>query len=207
MYAAQLVRRSCEVSGRRLVLIGAASRARFEMLRAEPYGYEALVDYRDADWPEQVRRLAGGDGVDFAYDCISEGESVKKAASTLREGGKIAVVRSRKSGAWVAAEGELRSEPIYGAVWEGLGVEIQYQGFVVPAPAEARRFAASFYSWLSGGGRLEPNPIRLMPGGLDRVVPDGFSLLGTGRVSDRQRDGTDWLRPISAEKLVYKIQE
>ncbi|KAK4038798.1 ToxD-like protein [Parachaetomium inaequale] len=99
------------------------------------------------------------------------------------------------------------TEPIYGAVWEGLGVEIQYQGFVVPASAEARRFAATFYKWLSKGGKLEANPIRLMPGGLDRVVDDGFVLLGSGTMEARQRDRTEeWMRPISAEKLVYRVR-
>lgn len=206
MYAAQLVRRSCEASGRRLVLIGTASRARWGMLRAAPYGYDELVDYRDADWVERVRAVAGGEGVDFAYDCISEGETVKCVARTLREGGKMAIVRSRQGGAWTAGEGELPTEPIYGAVWEGLGEEIQYQGFVVPASEAAKNFATDFYGWLSGGGELRPNPIRLMPGGLDRVVPDGFMLLGSGAMEARQRDRTEeWMKPISAEKLVYQI--
>ncbi|KAK4241174.1 hypothetical protein C8A03DRAFT_41359 [Achaetomium macrosporum] len=186
MYAAQLVRRSCEVSGQRLVLIAAASRGRWDMLRAAPYGYDALVDYRDPDWPAQT---------------------VKLVASTLREEGKMAVVRSRQGGAWAATREELRTEPIYGAVWEGLGVEIQYQGFVVPASEKARRFAVAFYKWLSEGGRLEANPIRLMPGGLDRIVPDGFSLLGSGTTETRQQNRTeDWMKPISAEKLVYRVR-
>jgi NADPH:quinone reductase-like Zn-dependent oxidoreductase len=167
-----------------------------------------LVDYREADWPEQVRRLAGGDGVDFAYDAISEGETVKKVASTLKEGGRMAIVRSRQGRAWAASEEGLTVEPIYGAVWEGLGAEIQYQGFVVPASPKAKEFAAAFYKWLSQGGKLEPNPIRLMPGGLDRVVEDGFSLLGTGTMEDRGRDRKEeWMRPISAEKLVYRVRE
>lgn len=75
LYAAQLVRHSAVASGRPLKLIGAASKARFEMLRAEPYLYDGLVDYHDADRPEQVRQLAGGGGVGvhFAYDTISRG--------------------------------------------------------------------------------------------------------------------------------------
>lgn len=68
----------------------------------------------------------------------------------------------------------------YGAVWEGLGVDIAYENMVVPAPPEARDFAVSFYRWLSSRTGLEANPIRVMPGGLDRVVPDGFALLGPG---------------------------
>jgi hypothetical protein len=132
---------------------------------------------------------------------------VKRVAGTLKKGGKMAIVRSREGGAWAAGEGELPTEPIYGAVWEGLGVEIQYQGFVVPESAEARKFAVAFYKWLSEGGKLEGNPIRLMPGGLDRVVDDGFVLLGPGTMDARQRDrAEEWMRPISAEKLVYRVR-
>lgn len=46
-----------------------------------------------------------------------------------------------------------------------------------------------------------------MPGGLDKVIPDGFSLLGSGSVSERVKLARDeeYMRPISAEKLVYTI--
>jgi len=46
-----------------------------------------------------------------------------------------------------------------------------------------------------------------MPGGLDRVVPDGFALLGSSGVSARNlADRTEkHMRPISAEKLVYVL--
>ena len=71
LFAAQLVRHSLKGSGRRFVLIGAASPARFNLLKTEPYSYDHLVDYHDIDWPEQVRTLTGG-GAHYAYDCISE---------------------------------------------------------------------------------------------------------------------------------------
>jgi hypothetical protein len=46
-----------------------------------------------------------------------------------------------------------------------------------------------------------------MPGGLEKVVPDGFALLGSGSVSERAKLARDeeYMRPISAEKLVYTI--
>ena len=85
-------------------------------------------------------------------------------------------------------------------------------GSVLPANPDAHSFAKDFYAFLSSPGpsgkaRLEPNPVRLMPGGLERVVPDGFALLGSGSVSQRTRLGRseDYMRPISGEKLVYKI--
>lgn len=203
MYVAQLVRRSAEVSGKRVRLIGAASPQNWDMLRAEPYGYETLVDYRDQSWPEQVGQASGG-GVHFAYDSISEGSTVRDVSSTLRQGGKMAVVRSRESGAW-DTEGVL-AEAIYGAAWEGLGEDIEYQKFVVRSSPAKRSFATAFYKWLSDGGLLHPNPIRVMPGGLDKVVEDGFVLLGT-KVSDRSHDRIEeHMRPISGEKLVYTVE-
>jgi hypothetical protein len=76
----------------------------------------------------------------------------------------------------------------------------------VPESLEARDFAVSFYMWLSNGAALQPNPIRLMPGGLESVVADGFALLGPGLMKDRAQGRTEaWLKPVSAEKLVYKI--
>jgi NADPH:quinone reductase-like Zn-dependent oxidoreductase len=204
LYAAQLVRRSAEAHDTTIKLFGAASPSNFDMLKAPPYEYDHLVDYHDAKWPEQVLRYTDGAGVHFAYDCISEGTSVSQVCHSLRSGGKMAVVRSRAGGAWMADD--LATEPIYGAVWEGLGVEVQYQGMTVPESLEARDFAVSFYMWLSNGAALQPNPIRLMPGGLESVVADGFALLGPGLMKDRAQGRTEaWLKPVSAEKLVYKI--
>jgi hypothetical protein len=47
-----------------------------------------------------------------------------------------------------------------------------------------------------------------MPGGLDRVIPDGFQLLGLTLIAERkeeQKRNEDFMRPISAEKLVYRV--
>lgn len=203
MYVAQLVRRSAEVSGKQVRLIGAASPRNWDMLRAEPYRYDTLVDYHVHSWPEQVRQASGG-GVHFAYDCISEGSTVRDVSSTLRQGGKMAVVRSREAGAW-DAEGIL-TEPVYGAVWEGLGEDIEYQNLVVRTSPAKRSFATAFYKWLSDGGLLQPNPVRVMPGGLQNVVEDGFVLLGTGVSSRHHNRKEEHMRPISGEKLVYTIE-
>lgn len=46
-----------------------------------------------------------------------------------------------------------------------------------------------------------------MPGGLERIVEDGFVLFGAGKVSERSSTDSrpEWMRPISAEKMVYNI--
>jgi NADPH:quinone reductase-like Zn-dependent oxidoreductase len=206
LYAAQMARISATASGKRIKLFGAASQGRWEFLRAEPYCYDYLVDYRDNDWPNQVKALSGGTGIHYAYDALSEGDSVARVASTLAVNGKMAIVRSREGGAWKGDN--LSMEPVYGAVWEGLGEEVQYQGLTVGKSPAARAFAIAFYRWLSValGSDLKPVPIRLMPGGLENVVKDGFALLGAGGMEDRQVNRTEeWMKPVSAEKLVYNL--
>lgn len=209
MYAAQLVHSipTFATDGRPVVLIGAASKARFDVLKQGPYSYDHLVDYREAEWPIQVLNFTGRNGVDFAYDCISESSTVEQTASVLNGKGKMAIVRSREGGAWESADFRTDIEPSYGAVWEGLGAPVQYQGMSLPASKEARGFAVAFYEWLSSGkARIEPSPVRMMPGGLDRVVENGLALLGPGSMDDRSKGRKEnWMRPVSMEKLVYHV--
>ncbi|KAL1795191.1 hypothetical protein ACET3X_007007 [Alternaria dauci] len=206
LFAAQMIRLSAKSSGKAIKLYGAASKARWRLLKAEPYGYDALVDYKDPDWPEQIRAFTAGIGINYAFDCISEASSVERTCSTLARDGKIAIVRSREGGAW--KPDNISVEPMYGAVWEALGEEIQYQGFTVRRSPAARGFAVRFYAWLgeSVASDLSPNPIRLMPGGLECVVRDGFQLLGAGSMEERRIVRAEpWMRPVSAEKIVYNI--
>ncbi|KAI1379009.1 GroES-like protein [Hypoxylon crocopeplum] len=185
MYVAQLVKLVERTSGRRIRLIGTASSSKHDSLRQQPYGYDVLIDYRDEGWPEKVKAATEDRGVDLAFDCISEGSTVHKVESTFGpSGGRLAVIRAPQGGKYDPAQ--MRIKPQYGAVWEGLGVEIGYNGSVIPANPKAREFAAEFYRFLGSGVaqgevKLEPNPVRIMPGGLDRIVPDGFALLGSIR--------------------------
>lgn len=85
-------------------------------------------------------------------------------------------------------------------------------GFSIPASPKARAFAVEFYEFLStinaGEIRLQPNTVRLMPGGLKSIVSDGFALLGPGKMEDREAKRTEeWMKPVSAEKLVYKLDK
>lgn len=77
----------------------------------------------------------------------------------------------------------------------------------IPADPRKREFATRFYGWLSRTHALKPNPVRRMPGGLERVTEDGFLLLGPQWVSQRAKIGRteDYMKPISGEKLVYTI--
>jgi hypothetical protein len=88
----------------------------------------------------------------------------------------------------------------------------------MPASPSWRAFTVAFFKFLSAGSQQDsekfavpPNPVRLMPGGLGAIVEDGLALLGSGNVSGRgqidKQSVKAWLRPISAEKLVYRIVE
>ena len=226
-FGAQLVHWAAQASGRVFRLFGTASPSKHELLRAAPYSYDLLVDYHEGDWDEKIRAATGGIGVHFALDTISERDSVEKVHSTLRPEGKYHVFRSQGGGQFDTSK--LDIQPVYGTVWEGLGHEVDYgegihcppsidttapdskPGLVFPAPPEAREFAAKFFEFLgseaeTGNVKLHPNPVRKMPGGLERIVPDAFSLL-SGLVSERKGfSGEEHLRPISGEKLVYSMQ-
>lgn len=205
LYAAQLVQLSSKASGIPIILFGTASQKHHKMLENAPYSYDGLVDYSKTDWPSIVRNLSDGNLIDLAFDCISEGDSVARVASTLSESGKIAVVRSREGEAWSSEGATFSSEPLYGAVWEGLGEMVEYQGFTIPASSEGRRFAVEFYKYLSRSP-LSPNNVRLMPGGLEKISEDGFALLGPGNMGQRVLDREEeWMKPVRGEKLVYTI--
>lgn len=206
LYAAQLIRQASSHSSKPIVLLGTSSPARFPLLQSPPYAYDHLFDYHEPTWPSEIRLSTQSKGIDLALDCISEGSSVAKVCSTLKAGGKLAVTRSVEGGAWDSSGLREGIVPSYGAVWEGLGERVEYQGFVLPASDQSRAFTGSFYRWLEKGGGLEANPIRLMPGGLEKVVEDGFALLGSGSMGDRARGRKEeWMRPISAEKMVYRV--
>ncbi|KAI9149966.1 Zinc-type alcohol dehydrogenase-like protein C2E1P3.01 [Paramyrothecium foliicola] len=210
LYIAQLVHASALASGHDIRLIGTASVSKHELLRSPPYGYYKLIDYRDPAWADTVVETTGDQGIDYAFDTISEGSTVAKVHSTLRDNAKFAVFRGPVGGQYETKG--LKVQPQYGAVWEGLGADIEYNGALIPANPDARKFATAFFNWLGSEEtarkiRLIPNPVRQMPGGLSRIVPDGFTLLGSGLVTDRKRLGRteEYMKPISAEKLVYRV--
>ncbi|EME38405.1 hypothetical protein DOTSEDRAFT_92454 [Dothistroma septosporum NZE10] len=192
LFAAQLARLS--LPG--VSLIGTASERNSTMLLDSTYAYERVVCYREpALWRAATPRE---DGVSIALDCISEGET--------RDQRQIAVVRSRQGGAWSTPAEGLGTEPVYGAVWEGLGEDVEYMGMTLPANSVCRAFTVAFYRWLSEGEKLRPIQARVMAHGLERVVEDGFVLLGTGAMTDRQvARNEEHMRPASAEKLVYVL--
>ena len=67
-------------------VIGTASARKHDFLRSR--GCHHCVDYTDAGWPDAVRKLGGGRGVDLAIDPLG-GASWKKSYAVLRKGGRL----------------------------------------------------------------------------------------------------------------------
>lgn len=229
MYAAQLVRIAERTVRKKVRLIGAASALKHTELNRAPFYYDFLVDHRDDTWPQAVRDATGGIGVSYAIDAVSIGATVAKVESTLNSEGRFAAYRTPAIGGYDMAAFKIK--PVIGPVWEGLGAEISYHGNIklssgrilvesnlptgvtIPANPETRSFAAAFFEFLgqepvSGLNMLQPVPTRLMPGGLDRFSSDGFAVLRhsplVSKVGSDQKVEAH-LRPVSMEKLVYKI--
>lgn len=126
LYAAQLVRLTPFPAGRKLRLIGTASPKQHDALAQAPYSYDALVDYRDHDWPEKVRHLTGGKGIDIAIDCISGKGTVGKVHDLLSQKGMLAVFLGPFGDRYDPSK--MRVKPAYGVAWEALGETIGYDG-------------------------------------------------------------------------------
>ncbi|GAA6039398.1 hypothetical protein JCM8097_002837 [Rhodosporidiobolus ruineniae] len=215
---------------KRLRIVATASERNHALVRS--LGADAVYDYRSPRWVEDVRAFASssssssssssaGGAVTLAFDCISEGATARLCASTmdLERGGKLAVVEKG-----FEREGIPESvEVLPGLCWTALGKRVEYTHRPPLEPSSTSlAFLRALHDYLSPPSSSSfnlvalPSPpkIRLMPGGLERVVPDGFSLLGTTLIAEREKtDGVEeedgdkpkHLRPISAEKLVYRI--
>ncbi|KAF5601198.1 hypothetical protein FPCIR_2380 [Fusarium pseudocircinatum] len=201
LFAAQLVRLSEKFSGTKVNLIGVASASKHDLLRAKPYAFDVLIDYHDTDWTERVKELTANTGVHYAVDAVSVSPTVEQVESVLAPEGRFAVYRSPALGKFDITK--LRIKPLVGAVWEGLGVEIGYQGASIPANPQARKFAVEFFKFLGseapqGKAKLESNPVRHMPGGLDKIAEQGLPLVSPNKVPG--------VRAVSAEKVVYTVE-
>jgi len=175
-------------------------------------GADNIFDYRSPTWIDDVKNASGG-GIHYALDCISEDDTTGMISRCFVEGEgvgekRIAVIRST---AWDKNLVRKDVIPLYGAAWVGLGHEIAYNDGILPADPTHRAFAVAFFKYLSSSSPVFPikaNPVRLMPGGLAEIAQDGFILIGSGKIADREKSEVrkeEWMRKISAEKLVNSV--
>ncbi|KAI0014755.1 zinc-binding dehydrogenase [Xylariomycetidae sp. FL0641] len=172
-------------------VIATGSARHHELLKS--LGADAVVDYHEADWPQQVRKLSH-DGLEHAFDCIAEKgtpETVAKAMSPTKGGHVVALlplgdVRDRVENKKV----RLESTIVYTVFERPLpfpGVD-NCGGPTPHDKAQWEKYLALLPDMLTSG-KLKPNRFREM-GGIDDIL-NGFEEQKNGRVS--------------AEKLVYRI--
>jgi hypothetical protein len=91
-------------------------------------------------------------------------------------------------------------------------IDMEADGIVLPVKKEAIDFAVKYFAYLTEAAKKDqavilPNPVRLMPGGLERIAHDGLLLQGSELLSQKDEHTRDekYMRPISGEKLVYSL--
>ncbi|KAI0112281.1 zinc-binding dehydrogenase [Hypoxylon sp. NC0597] len=184
-YAIQLAK----LAGAFVVATGSARNHEF----LKSLGADAVVDYRDSDWPEQVRKLTH-DGLELALDCIFEKgtpEGTIKALSPTKGGHIVAIlpvneVRDKIDNKKI----RLESTIVY-TVFER---PLKYGAFdncreATPHDKALWEKYLALLPELLSSGKIKPNRVREL-GGITDILT-GFK---------EQQEGK-----VSAEKLVYKV--
>ncbi|KAI1770515.1 zinc-binding dehydrogenase [Hypoxylon cercidicola] len=185
LYAIQLAK----LAG--LFVITTGSTKNHQLLKS--FGADAVVDYKDPDWPEQVRKLSH-DGLEHVFDCISEHGTPEAATRALSptKGGFIVTllpvnhIREKLDNKKIRMEATI----IY-TVFErplNYGAFDNYGGPTPQDKATWEKYLTLLPELLSSG-KIKPNPVREL-GGINEILA-GFEEQMQGKVS--------------AEKLIYKI--
>ncbi|OTA53019.1 zinc-binding dehydrogenase [Hypoxylon sp. EC38] len=184
-YAIQLAK----LAGAFVVATGSARNHEF----LKSLGADAVVDYRDSDWPEQVRKLTHN-GLELGFDCISEKgtpEGIIKALSPTKGGHVVAIlpvneVRDKIENPKIRLESTIVytvfERPLKYGAFDNRGEATPHD------KALWEKYLALLPEFLSSG-KIKPNRVREL-GGISDILA-GFK---------EQQEGK-----VSAEKLVYKI--
>ncbi|KAI1204517.1 zinc-binding dehydrogenase [Annulohypoxylon truncatum] len=184
-YAVQLAK----MAGAFVIATGSARN--HELLRS--LGADAVVDYKDPNWPEQVRKLTH-DGLEFAFDCISEKgtpEAVVKSLSPAKGGHVVTILPAKEIRNKIGSEKVQIESTIVYTVFErprSFGT-FDNCGDATPGDKALWEKYLVILPELLSSGKLKPNRVREL-GGFDGIL-SGFKEQEEGKVS--------------AEKLVCKI--
>lgn len=176
-----------------LFVVATGSKRNHELLKE--LGADATVDYNEADWPEQVRKVTH-DGLEHALDCIAEKgtyEAIAQSMSPTKGGhivGLLPVGKVREKVEGINPKVKVQSLIVY-TVFER---PLKYPGFDhsgLETPEDKAKWEKylSMLPELLSSGKIKPNRIREM-GGLDDILT-GFQEQQQGKVR--------------AEKLVYRV--
>jgi NADPH:quinone reductase-like Zn-dependent oxidoreductase len=170
-------------------VITSASPARHTYLKE--LGADLCFDYKDPNVVSQIKQ-ASKNSLAFAFDCISEKESIKQVCATLTDKNAQVVTVLPGISSDVPSNTKEHSVMMYTI----FGREMHVFGQHHKAKPQDKEFAEKFYKLLSDvllpKGLVKPNKVVKIPGGLNGVE-DGFKQMMENKVA--------------AEKLVYTLAE
>ncbi|KAI1080340.1 zinc-binding dehydrogenase [Whalleya microplaca] len=172
-------------------VIATGSKKNHELLKS--LGADAVIDYRDADWPEQVRKITH-DGLELAFDCIGEEDvlyAVSRALSPTKGGHIVAILPVDKVKDKLENKKVRLESTIVYTVFERPLKYSTFENCGEATPEDKAQWEKylSLLPDLLSSGKIKPNPVREI-GGINDILT-GFKEQAEGKVS--------------AEKLVYKI--
>lgn len=189
LYAVQLAK----MAG--LFVIATASKKNHELVKSQ--GADVVIDYRDVDWAEQVKKAANNN-LRHVFDTISTYETTKSAVRTISpKGGHIVCIMARTADEIGVPTGvKLNVALCYTVFGENLGtkdVELynNFQDTDGDRPQDVatwKKYLKFLPNWLETGA-FKPNPLCEF-GGLDDIYK-GLELQEKGGVS--------------GQNVVYKI--
>jgi NADPH:quinone reductase-like Zn-dependent oxidoreductase len=170
-------------------VITTASPARHDYLKE--LGADICFDYKDSNVVSQIKQAAK-DNLAYAFDCISEKESIKQVCAVLT--GKNSQVVTVLPGVSNEIPSHVKEHSVM--MYTIYGREIDTFGQHYKAKLQDKEFAEKFYKQLSDvllpNNLIKPNKVTKMPGGLNGVE-DGFKRMMENKVA--------------GEKLVYTLAE
>jgi NADPH:quinone reductase-like Zn-dependent oxidoreductase len=156
-------------------------------------GCDVVVDYRQGQTLAQIKQALDDEQLQHGFDAVSEPPTTSQLASLIAPSTKDAKV------VMVLYPHEplpTHIQYLQTSVFSIYGEEVRHGANVVPAMPEDTEFAKRFFpaleGWLREGGKIIPNKITIVEGGLEGVR-EGFR---------RMRE-----KEVSGEKLVFRIAE
>ena len=134
------------------VVLSTSSEAKAKIVR-DRFGVDAVVDYRDADWPKKVREITGGRGVDVVVEVT--GGSLSNSIQACASNGRIGLI------------GVLAGVECHVNVLHILMRQVTVRGIMMESTEELRKLAKALEAW-----KVHPCIDRVFPFGEARAAYD-----------------------------------
>ncbi|MFL5907160.1 MAG: medium chain dehydrogenase/reductase family protein [Solirubrobacterales bacterium] len=157
-------------------IFGTASASKHDAIRAQ--GVDHAIDYRTADFEQEVRRITGGEGVDVIMDATGP-TNFRKDYRLLRQGGKLIMYGASELAAGTGrnipgvARALMRMTTATMPWWKSLSIMNENKGV----------FGLNMLTWqdIEGLDRvLEPLTEELESGAIEPVVAEAFPFERAG---------------------------